>query len=359
MSRARFSLSLVSVRNVSAGLLFLLAIAALGGQGGQPRSRPTAARYHLGSLRAAASAVASGEWQYAATQADLVPASAVRAAARITIAVVDTGADVHAPDIAAKRPLTHSAASGAGTVTDTIGHGTFVASIAAGSSFPGVFAGFGGNARLMIVQANNESNDFTDATEAAAIVWAVDHGANIVNLSVGGPDTSAVEQAAVAYAARHDVLLVAAAGNGGQRGWPTYPAALLAKSGLAVGASTNAGARAPFSSAASYVSLLAPGVRVVGALSSTASTSSYPRATLGPVADGSYGYGTGTSYAAPQVAGAAALVWGSDPSLTATQVVRILERTASGHGRWKPGSGYGVLDVAAAVAVARRHASAR
>jgi subtilisin family serine protease len=329
-------------------------LGALRGRPGVAWVRPAAQRAQLGSVSTATGALASGEWQYKATQANLVPDQVLRAAARITIAVVDTGADVTAPDIAPKRPLTHSAVSGSAVVTDTIGHGTFVSSLAAGSMVRGVFSGFGGSARLMIVQANSNTNDFTDANEAAAIVWAVDHGANIVNLSLGGPDTSLVEQDAITYASRHGVLVVASAGNTGREGnLPSYPAALVGPSGLAVGASTAAGTRAPFSTAARYVSLLAPGVNVVGALSSTALASDFRLADLAPPADGLYGYGSGTSYSAPQAAGAAALVWGIDPSLTGAQVVRILERTASRHGRWTPAAGYGVLDVAAAVAAAQ------
>ena len=316
-------------------------------------AQPAVLRRHLGGPRAPLTAVA-GEWQYAATRADLVPARVRRAAARLTIAVIDTGADMSAPDLAAKRPVTYSAVSGGSVVTDTVGHGTFVASLAAGSPMQGIFAGFGGAARLMIVQANSDANDFTDATEAAAIVWAVDHGAQIINLSLGGPETSQVEQAAIAYAARHGVLLVAAAGNGGENGdLTTYPAALVGANGLAVGASTSDGQRASFSTAAPYVSLLAPGVSVLGSLSSTAPNSGYPRASVAGRADGLFGYGTGTSYAAPQVAGAAALVWAANPRLTARQVAAVLEQTASGHGVRTPASGYGVLDVAAAVAAAQ------
>ena len=68
---------------------------------------------------------------------------------------------------------------------------------------------------------------------------------------------------------------------------------------------------------------------------------------------GRYGYGTGTLYAAPQVAGAAALVWGANPRLSAAEVASILKATASGGGRWNPQVGFGVLDVAAAVRRAR------
>jgi subtilisin family serine protease len=314
---------------------------------------PAHARRQLGSAPQLDLSGARGEWQYRATRANLVPASVRRAAAAITIAVVDTGADVSAPDIAAKHPVTHDAVTGSGAVADTIGHGTFVSSLAAGSPVHGVFAGFGGDARLMIVQANSDANDFTDATEAAAIVWAVDHGANILNLSLGGPDTSQAEQDALDYATQHGVLIVAAAGNGGSHAdGPTYPAALLGPNGIAVGASTRSGARASFSTPASYVSLLAPGVDVLGSLSSTAPRSSYPHAHVGS-GIGLFGYGTGTSYAAPEVAGAAALVWAANPSLTAAQVVQLLEGTATQARTHAEGDGSGVLDVAAAVAAAQ------
>jgi subtilisin family serine protease len=316
---------------------------------------PTIARRREGNTPAFIAAPALGEWQYHATRANIVPSSVVRAAAAITIAVVDTGADLAAPGLAAKNPIAYSAVSGDGTVTDLIGHGTFVASLAGASVTNGtIFDGFGGDARLMIVQANSNGNDFTDANEAAAIVWAVDHGAKIINLSLGGRDTSEVEQDAIAYAGQHGALLVAAAGNDGQRGNPpTYPAAILGPTGLAVGASTNTGTRAAFSTAGTYVSLLAPGVNVLGAIASTAPASAYPQARLVGDTGGVYGYGTGTSYAAPEVAGAAALVWGANPSLTAAQVMRILERSASQKGAWSPAYGFGVLDVAAAVAAAQ------
>jgi subtilisin family serine protease len=279
-----------------------------------------------------------------------VPPDVLHAAARITIAVVDTGADLKAPDIAAKSPTTFNAVTGRRSVSDVTGHGTFVASVAAGSvAGGGVLRGFGGDAKLMIVQANRGANEFDDVDEAAGIVWAVDHGAKIVNLSIGGAQTSKAERNAIRYAVSHGVLVVAAAGNTGEGGnVRSYPAALVGPRGLAVASSTVAGKRAPFSTVARYVSLAAPGVRVLGATTAAASTSEYPRAAIASAA--LYAYGTGTSYSAPQVAGAAALVWAANPSLTAAGVIEILEQTASGHGTWNPGTGYGVLDVASAVA---------
>lgn len=313
--------------------------------------RSTVVRRHLGvSVALARRGAASAEWQYAATRSDLVPASVQREASTITIAVVDTGADVTAPELAAKSPVTYNAVTGADTVSDATGHGTFVASVAGGAVATGSpLQGFGGDAKLLIVQASRDADVFDDVDEAAGIVWAVEHGARIVNLSIGGAQTSQVERNAIGYAISHGVLVVAAAGNTGQGGnVRSYPAALVGSHGLAVASTTAAGKRASFSTAGRYVSLAAPGVRVLGATTAAASTSEYPRAAV--ATEGVYAYGTGTSYSAPQVAGAAALVWAANPELTADGVIKILERTASGGGTWNSGTGYGVLDVAAAVA---------
>src|SRR5262249_16747704 len=171
----------------------------------------------------------------------------------------------------------------------------------------------------------------TAAAESAAIRWAVDHGANIINLSLTGATTSPLERAAIRYAASHDVLLVAAVGNEYRSGNPVeYPAALLQPVGsngrggvgLAVAAPTRDGAHAPFSNAGSWVSLAAPGLGVFGALSTLSSATSWPRAELPGVTSGLFGYASGTSFAAPQVAGAAALVWAANRSLTARQVAQ-------------------------------------
>jgi len=300
------------------------------------------------------------EWQWAATRADAVPASVQRAASGITIAVVDTGADLAAPDLRSKATGSYSVATGTPNVRDRSGHGTFVSALAAGSITNGQgIAGFGGDARLLVVQAGGPDGSFTDVDEAAAIVYAVDQGAKIINLSLGGSEPSIVERRAVEYASSHGVLLVAAIGNEYEDGNPVeYPAALLQPPGsrgvggigLSVGASNQRGTRASFSNTGTHVSLAAPGENVLSALSSHSPASVYPRFSLsGP---GLYGYASGTSFAAPQVAGAAALVWAARPTATAAEVAQILELSASGRGTWNPALGFGVLDVAAAVSTA-------
>ena len=298
------------------------------------------------------------EWAYTAVHEDTVPDDVKTAAGAFTIAVIDTGADLTAPDLAAKAPTGFNAHSRTTDVRDLNGHGTLVASIAAGSATNGEgIAGFGGDARLLIVKAFSDGG-FSDVDEATAIVYAVDHGARIINLSLAGPRSSTTERTAVAYAANHGALLVAAAGNEALNGNPVeYPAALLQPAGsdgvggtgLAVGASDAAGARAPFSSFGSYLSLVAPGVDVLGAISSAAPFGAFQPVGL-PGSAGRYGYGTGTSFAAPQVAGAAALVWAANPYLSARGVATILKQTASGSASWTPELGYGVVDVGAAVA---------
>src|ERR671935_255861 len=169
------------------------------------------------------------EWQWDAANMDGVPDSVQRAAGRVTIAVIDSGADVSAPDLAHKVPQTWSVLSRSQRVRDTLGHGTFVASLAAGSIDDGVgIAGFGGDAKLLVVEAIGKNGYITDVDEAAAIVYAVKHGARIVNLSIGGSETSQVERRAIRWAARRGVLIVAAAGNEHDEGnRPEYPAALL------------------------------------------------------------------------------------------------------------------------------------
>jgi subtilisin family serine protease len=309
----------------------------------------TAGDRHPADAGPAADQAPAGQWQAAATDAAAVPAAVLQAASRIEIAVVDTGADVSAPALAVRHLRTWNVLTRSHDVTDANGHGTFVASLAAGA---------GGDAQLLVVKAAGRSGLITTGAEAAAIRYAVDHGARIVNLSFAGTTTSPAERAALAYAARRGVLLVAAAGNDHGAGDPVeYPAALLqpvgsngrSGVGLAVGASAPDGSRAPFSETGSWLSLAAPGEGVLGSLSRLAPAALYPRAALAS-APGLYGYGSGTSFAAPQVAGAAALVWAADPALTARQVAAVLEQTASGGGTWTPELGYGVIDVAAAVA---------
>jgi subtilisin family serine protease len=298
------------------------------------------------------------EWQWSAADMGDVPDSVIHDAARVKIAVIDSGADLTAPNLAAKAPATWSVLSHSHRVTDRLGHGTFVSSIAAGSVSDGAIAGFGGDAKLLVVQAVDSDGYITDVDEAAAIVYAVKHGANVINLSIGGSDTSSIEKRAVRWAARHGVLIVAAAGNEHDEGNPVeYPAALLQPKGsdgaggigLAVGATERDGTRASYSNTGSYLSVAAPGTNVFAAESAA---SDWPHAQVPWTAPGYYGWASGTSFAAPEVAGVAALVWGANPLLTASQVAKVIKHSATGNG-WTPELGWGDLNAGAAVALAQ------
>jgi subtilisin family serine protease len=305
----------------------------------------------LAGVQTAGSPAAS-TWQDRAIGLERVPVSVLANASTVTVAVIDTGVDVSSPSLAGRTISTHSVTGSPKDVTDRNGHGTFIAALV---------ARYSGNARIMVVKAATDDGSVTTASEARGIRYAVDHGARVLNLSFAGSTTSTAERRAVAYAVSRGALVVTAAGNEYAVGNPVeYPAALLQPfgsngrggAGLAVGASTADGTRAPFSSSGSWISLVAPGVGVYSAVASRASSTMFLRDAAAP----GFGYASGTSYAAPQVAGAAALVWSLAPSLTARDVADILKSTASGHGVWSGDIGYGVLDIADAVALAAARA---
>jgi subtilisin family serine protease len=361
--RTRAALRGLHVVRVLPGLHVAEVLGPVAGRPGITFVQRAAAR-HENVLREPALADALGktipwEWQWSVAREDAVPDTVLRAASAITIAIVDTGADLNAPDLRVKSPLTFNERTGTADVRDTVGHGTFVAALAAGSitNDDGI-AGFGGDAKLLIVKAGSGDGSFTDLDEATAIAYAVDHGARIVNLSLGGSTTSTTERRAIDYATSRGVLVVAAAGNEYGAGDPVeYPAALLQPAGsngvggrgLSVGASTMTGARASFSNTGGYISLVAPGENVFSAVSADSAPGRFPRVALTGAQAGLYGYASGTSFSTPEVAGAAALVWAANPLLDAAGVTQILKETASGEGAWTPELGWGVLDVGAAV----------
>jgi subtilisin family serine protease len=166
---------------------------------------------------------------------------------------------------------------------------------------------------------------------------------------------------ALDQALRAGVLVVAASGDGG-RASLSFPAAYLrpGSGGLVVGASTAGGRRASFSDYGAGLSLVAPGTYdgrcddgIVGAIPSIAvsfDTGTGCDATLIDAHGNRYAYANGTSFAAPEVAGIAALVWAARPSMTNVQVARLLEQTARRPAgvRWTPSLGWGVVDALAA-----------
>jgi type VII secretion-associated serine protease mycosin len=251
----------------------------------------------------------------------------------VTVAVIDSGVDRRHPQLAG-RVLggTDFLDRGGDGSRDCAGHGTGVASIIAAIPGAGVaFHGLAPGARILPVRVSEqqvvegrESGRTVNAAEfARAIRWAVDHDADVLNLSVVLYADNLAVRAAVGYAVARDVVVVAAAGNLHDSGDPRpYPAAYDGV--LGVGAIGADGSRAAFSQTGPYVDLVAPGSDVLMA----APGQGHHRA-------------EGTSYAAPFVAATAALVRQYRPELTARQVAQRILDTADPAPGDERGGGYG------------------
>ena len=253
--------------------------------------------------------------------------------AGVTVAVIDTGVSPE-PDLAAQLlPGYDWITSSEGGTADGQGHGTHVAGIiaAVAGNDLGV-AGLAPEVKILPLRVLDDQGGGYDSDVAKGIIYAADHGANVINLSLGGSSDSSVLSDAVAYAQSQDVVVVAAAGNSKTEGNAvSYPAAY--PNVLAVGATDVNDEVAYFSNTGSYLKLAAPGVKIV---------STYP---------GSYAEESGTSMASPYVAAAAALVRSAAPALSATATAATLTSTATDRGAkgWDDVFGSGIVNPLAAV----------
>ncbi|MFP3990177.1 type VII secretion-associated serine protease mycosin [Streptomyces sp. E11-3] len=269
----------------------------------------------------------------------------------ITVAVLDTGVDAAHPDLAGnviegKDMIGFGAERGEAAWAK---HGTAMAGIIAGHGHgqdggDGVL-GVAPQARILPVRVILEDGDPSRKKArstrgnalAQGIRWAADQGADVINLSLGDDSESAHpapgEDAAVRYALKKGSVVVASAGNGGEKGdRVSYPAAYPGV--IAVTAEDRAGNRAAFSTRRWYATVSAPGDDIVMT-----------------APDGRYVEGWGTSSAAAFVSGAAALVRSAHPDLTPAQIKKLLQDTAQDapDGGRDDSRGYGLVDPAAAI----------
>jgi hypothetical protein len=325
-------------------LVATAAVAALGGFVSVSRSSERPAGFT--TLRARASAGRPVYTVAAATDEPLQSSEWWRADVRVDgltppgpgvpVTIVDSGVDfahqefVGRPDLIA---LNNQEPAPIGGV-----HGTAVASVI-GASANGIgLLGLYPTATIRTYDASlGDGTRLPSSDIAAGIVAAAAAGRSVINLSLGGNSPDAAIESAVAQAVRTGSLVVAASGNSGQEGNPlSYPGA--SPHVLTVAATDRNDQVASFSSKSPFVDISAPGVDI-------------PVATA---LDNSYAPESGTSFSSPMVAAAAAWLWTVRPTLDASQVAEILRRSARDIGvpGYDVASGYGILDLTAALATA-------
>ncbi|WP_190987858.1 S8 family serine peptidase [Pseudarthrobacter sulfonivorans] len=250
---------------------------------------------------------------------DAVEAWGVTTGSGIKVAVLDSGVASDNPDINPK-VVARANFSGATTNEDIYGHGTHVAGIIAATHNTEGVAGVCPGCTILAGKVLNDSGVGSSSSVANGINWAVSNGAKVINMSIGVPASRTLETA-VNNAWSNGVVLVAAAGNGGNQA-KIYPGAYAKV--IAVGATDNKDAKAAFSTyGASWVDVAAPGVNVYSTFPN------HPFALEKPN-NRSQGYdvGNGTSMSSAIVAATAALVWSSTPGATATSVRAKVETTS-------------------------------
>ncbi|MFE8702416.1 S8 family peptidase [Cytobacillus sp. FJAT-54145] len=253
----------------------------------------------------------------------------------VIIAVVDTGVDLNHPDL--KRRLTkgYNAIDDNHNPDDDNGHGTHVAGIIASetNNREGM-AGVTWFNKIMPIKALGKDGYGSSYDIANGIIWATDHGADVINLSLGNYQPATMMHEAISYAFKNGVVLVAASGND-NTDQPSYPAAF--DEVISVGAISYTGHKANFSNYGYYIDVTAPGVEI---------PSTYFQ--------NRYAALSGTSMASPHVAGLAGLLLSVNPELTNKQIHRVLQKSAydmgpRGHDEY---FGYGLIDVNEALRIA-------
>jgi len=280
--------------------------------------------------------------QWALDQTSFEKAWSATRGAGVTVAVIDTGVDAAHQDLGSVvLPGVDFIDPGRDGRYDPDGHGTHVAGIIGARVDNGLgIAGAAPDVHILPVRVLDANGDGVSSNVVAGIIWAADHGARVISMSLGG-GVSGGMQIAMQYAIQKGAVVLAAAGNNGTSGnAAVYPAAY--PEAIAVGAFQENLTRAPFSNIGGYVDVSAPGNLILSTWSSSSS---------------SYAVASGTSMATPYAAAEAALIISENPALSVSAVTSILENTARDAGPVgvDPYYGHGLIDPAAAVLAAMPH----
>jgi subtilisin family serine protease len=298
----------------------------------------------------------------------------------VTVAVIDTGLDYTHPDLARESIWTNpkeklngidddhngfiddvigwNFAEGNNNPWDRAGHGTLIAGVIAAASNNALgVTGINPHARIMPLEVLNGAGHGRSSQIAAALYYALANGAQVINLSLGGENLSALEQHAIRKALEAGVVVVVAAGNLGRN---TEGFGIADLQGAIVVAATDPNdQRARFSNWGTNIGIAAPGVDILGLrardtdfVRTSRSPSDAPQAAAIVGADGQYYRASGTSFSAAFVSGVASWLLSMRPELNGTQVARMILQSARDIG--PPGvdamTGYGLIDARAALA---------
>ncbi|KIH75509.1 hypothetical protein GFER_16275 [Geoalkalibacter ferrihydriticus DSM 17813] len=255
----------------------------------------------------------------------------------IPIAIVDSGVDPNHPDLGAKLLPGYNWLDFNTDTNDVQGHGTAVAGAAAAitNNSRGI-AGVAWENTIMPLVVLNSSNSASYSNIASAIVYAVDRGVKVINVSIAGTSFSYTLQNAVDYAWNRGALVFCAAANNNTDD-PFYPAAL--PNAIAVAATDQNDNKASYSNYGDWITIAAPGSSIYTTLRG-----------------GGYGARSGTSLASPIAAGLGALIWSLNPDLSHVEVLEILKAGADDLGAvgFDPMFGHGRINVLGSLSLAEK-----
>lgn len=256
-----------------------------------------------------------------------------KGSADVTIAVLDTGIKADHPEFRGRLLPGYDFVNHDADPSDDNGHGTLVAGIIAASPNQSGIVGIDLNAKILPVKVSNRQGNGSVIDAVSGIYYAIERGADVINMSYSSYEYSEVEATAIAEAHSKGIVLVAAAGNDGGDNW-SYPASY--KEVISVASTNNRDEPSTFSNSGDFIDLAAPGEDIIG-----------------PSYMGGYQVGSGTSFSAPIVSGIAGLILAEHRDWNPAQIEWAMELTGANivAGNWNPNYGFGRVNAYGALTV--------